>query len=440
MKITLILLTALLITVFENNTYSDEYAEKLENLLNQYNEIGMFSGYVLLAKDGSVVYEKQFGFADWENKTPVTQEIMFRIGSLNKMFTHAMIKQLEKDGKLSLDDKLNKYLDIYTEETGGKITIQMLIEMKAGLGDYLNNPEFRQNPGRFRTVDDFLEMIKNEQLLFEPGTSSEYSNSGYVVLGGIIEKITGKSYIENLNERFINPLGLLNTHYLLIGETLPNTAKGTRILFSGEKVNSHFEEQPSPAGGMYSTAHDLLKFDTYLKETGLLPAGIRAGGNQVWNSVLAQLKDGYTLIITSNFGQAADEIITRYVKILEGKEYPKPDVTLQMKMYEILKKEGTAGLENKLKELLQANDMMYNDMHLNFFGYELMQSGLLNEAIEVFELNVKLFPEIANVYDSLGEAYMNAGDEEKAVKNYRKVLELEPGNMNAKKMLEKING
>jgi len=440
MKTTLIFLAALLLSIFSKTTLSDEYADKLDKLLNDYNDIGMFSGNVLLAKEGNILYEKQFGYADWEIKTPVTSETLFRIGSLNKMFTHAMIKQLENEGKLSLTDKLSKYLDIYPEETGGKITIKMLIEMKAGLGDYLNNPAYRQNIKEYRTVGNYLELIKHEPLLFEPGTSTEYSNSGYVVLGGIIEKITGKSYTDNLNERFIKPLGMTNTHYKLIGEALLNTAKGTRILFSGEKVNSRFEEQPSPAGGMFSTAHDLLKFDQYIKESGLLPAGIRAGGNQVWNSVLAQLKDGYTLIITSNFGEAADGIITRYEKILQGQEYANPDVTLQMKMYEILKNEGAAGLEKELKQLLLANDMMYNDMHLNFFGYELMQSNLLSEAIEVFELNAKLFPEIANVYDSLAEAYMNAGNKEKAVQNYKKVLEMQPDNENAKRMLEKLNG
>lgn len=440
MKITLILFTALLFSIFDNNIYSDENVDKLDKLLNDYNDIGMFSGNVLLAKDGNILYEKQFGYADWEKQTPVTSETMFRIGSLNKMFTHAMIKQLENEGKLSLNDPVSKYLDLYSKETGEKITIKMLIEMKAGLGDYLNNPEYIQNLAKYRTVDDYLELIKHEPLLFEPGTSQEYSNSGYVVLGGIIEKVTGKTYTQNLKERFIEPLGLTSTHYKLIDEELPNSAKGTRISFSGNKINSRFEEQPSPAGGMFSNAQDLLKFDIEIRRTGLLSPGIRAGGTQVWNSVLAQLKDGYTLIITSNFGLAADEIISRYIKILEGKEYPRPDVTLQMKMYEILKKEGTAGLERELKQLLLANDMMYNDMHLNFFGYELMQSNLLSEAIEVFELNARLFPDIANVYDSLGEAYMNAGNKEKAVKNYRKVLELAPYNKNAKKMLEQLGG
>lgn len=433
-------LKVLFFAVLINNILADEYSDKLDKIVNEYNSIGMFSGNVLIAKDGNIVYEKQFGYADWEKKTPVTSETLFRIGSLNKVFTHAMIKQLEKENKLSLDDPLSKHLELYPAEIGNKITIKMLIEMKAGLGDYGRNPAFNSDRGRFKTVSDFLEIIKDEPLLFEPGMGQEYSNSGYVVLGGIIEKVTGKSYTENLKERLLTPLGMSNTHYLLIGEMVPNMAKGTRITFSGEKMNSPFMEQPSPAGGMFSNAQDLLKLDSYLQQTGLIPQGIRAGGTPVWNSVLAQMKDGYTVIINSNFGQVADEIIMRFEDAVNGREYPKPDVTMEMKMYNILKNEGIVKLESSLKDLLEAYGMLYNDRHLNFFGYELMNDSKLDEAIEVFKLNAKLFPGEPNVWDSLAEAYMNKGENELAINNYKKVLELAPNNPNAKKMLEKLGG
>ncbi len=424
--------------MFNSNTFADEYADKLEKIVNGYNSLGLFSGNVLIAKDGSIIFEKQYGYADWEKKNPITPETLFRIGSLNKLFTLTMIKQLEKENKLSMDDPLSKYLDMYPPETGDKITIKLLAEMKAGLGDYLNNPEFNKNRDRFKTVNDFLEIIKNEPLLFEPGTGQEYSNSGYVVLGGIIEKVTGKSYTENLKERILTPLGMNNTHYLLIGEFVPNMANGTRITFSGEKVNSPFIEQPSPAGGMFSNARDLLKLDQYLRQSGLVTPAIRAGGTPVWNSVLAQMKDGYTVIINSNFGQVADEIIMRFEDAVNGREYPKPDVTLEMKMYNILKNDGIKKLESSLKQLLESNGMLYNDRHLNFFGYELMNDNKLDEAIEVFKLNAKLFPGEPNVWDSLAEAYMNKGENELAITNYKKVLELAPNNPNAKKMLEKL--
>ena len=437
MKLNL-LIKFLFFAVFINNLFADEYADKLDKIVNEYNNLGMFSGNMLVAKDGNIVYEKQFGYADWEKKTPVTTETLFRIGSLNKMFTNGMIMQLEKEGKLSVNDNLGKFIKLYGDERDDKITIKMLLEMKAGLGDYLNDPEYMQNIRNVKTVDDFLAIIKNEKLLFEPGTGQEYSNSGYVVLGGIVEKVTGKSYSDNLKERFIEPLSMTKTHYLLMGETVPNMSIGTRISFDGSKKNSNFPEQTSPAGGMYSTAQDLLKFDQYLRKTGLISPGIRAGGTQVWNSVFAQLKDGYTVIINSNFGQVADEIIMRFEDAVKGKDYPKPDITIEMKMYDILKNGGIEKLEGSLKQILEANGMLYNDRHLNFFGYELMNDNLLDDAIEVFKLNAKLFPGVPNVWDSLAEAYMNKGENKLAIDNYKKVLELDPENQNARKMLEKL--
>jgi CubicO group peptidase (beta-lactamase class C family) len=433
-----LLFAALVLLIWSDWVTADEHTEKLDKLMKEFDDIGMFSGRVLLAKDGSVIYDKTYGFADWENKTPVTKETLFRIGSLNKMFTHAMINQLRNEGKLDYSDPLSKYIDLYPGDEDNKITIKMLIEMSAGLGDYLNNPDFMDNRARFRKVDDFLELIKNEQLLFEPGTKKRYSNSGYVVLGAVIERITGISYSENLRQRFIEPLGLKNTFYRLIGEIVPNAASGTVITFSGEKKNSQLQEQPSPAGGMFSNADDLLKFDIEMRKTGLLPTAIRAGGNQVWNSVFAQLDGGYTLIINSNFSQAADEIIMRYEDMLQNKTYPKPDVTFNMKLYRILKEGGVKELSAQLKTLITENGMEYNDQHLNFFGYEIMNSQELPAAIEVFKLNSELFPDVPNVFDSLGEAYMNAGNKELAILNYRKVLEMDPGNDNAKKMLEKL--
>lgn len=432
------ILLTFIFALFTVNSFADDYSDKLEKIVNEYNSIGLFSGNVLIAKDGNIVFEKQYGYADWVKKSPVTAETLFRIGSLNKLFTNTMIKQLEKENKLMPDDPLSKFLDIYPAETGNKITIRMLLEMKAGLGDYLMDPEFNQNRQRFKTVNDFLEIIKNEPLLFEPGTGQEYSNSGYVVLGGIIEKVTGKSYTDNLKERILTPLGMNNTHYLLIGESVPNMANGTRITFSGEKVNSPFMEQPSPAGGMFSNARDLLKLDQYLRQSGLVSLAIRAGGTPVWNSVLAQMEDGYTVIINSNFGQVADEIIMRFEDAAEGKQYPKPDVTMEMKMFGILQKEGIDKLESSLKQILENYGMLYNDRHLNSFGYELMNDNRLDDAIEVFKLNAKLFPDEPNVWDSLAEAYMNKGNNELAIANYKRVLQLAPNNPNAKKMLEKL--
>ncbi|HJY64344.1 MAG TPA: serine hydrolase domain-containing protein, partial [Ignavibacteria bacterium] len=270
-----IVLAALIISV--SFSFADDNAGKLDKLMSEFDKTEMFSGNVILSKDGNKVFEKSYGYADWESKTPVTPATLFNIGSLNKMFTHSMILQLQKEGKLSVNDPLNKYLRLLPDEIGGKITIQMLIEMKAGLNDYLRDPAYNRNLEKFKTVNDYLEIIKDEPLLFEPGTGQEYSNSGYVVLGGIIEKVTGKSYTDNLKERFFVPLGLNNVYYRQIGNNVPNCATGTLLTYKGEKKGDPFHGMPSPAGGLFMNANDLFKFDNFLKTAGLISPGSRAG-------------------------------------------------------------------------------------------------------------------------------------------------------------------
>jgi CubicO group peptidase (beta-lactamase class C family) len=417
---------------------ADNLTDKLDELMNKYDKIGMFSGVVLLAKDGEPVYEKAFGYADWNKKIPNTTETLFNIASIGKMFTHEMILQLEQESKLKTSDPLSKYLTIFPEETGNKITIQMLIDMKAGLGDCLRSPEFLKNFKKYKTVDDFLELIKTQPLLYEPGTSRQYSNSGFIVLGGVIEKVTGKSYAENLKERFFIPLGMNNSYYKQFGDNVSGCASGTRITFTGEKISVPDFGMPSPAGGLFMNAEDLLKFDNEVRKSGLLKLATRAGGTPVWNSILAQYDNGYSLIILSNFGLDAEEVAKRFNYIMKGKEYPEPNVTMNMRLYKILKENGTDELEKKFKDVLKDYNEKYIDVHLNIFGYELMQDGKIDLAIEVFKLNAKLFPKVPNVWDSLGEAYMKNGDKSLAIENYKKVLELEPNNQHAKMMLDKL--
>lgn len=432
------ILFILLFTALSLPAYSKDYTQKLDELMNDFNKVEMFSGVVMLAKDGVPVYEKSFGYADWESKSVNTPQTIFNIGSINKTFTQAIILQLEKEGKVNTADNIGKYLKMYGNELDDKITIRMLMEMKAGLDDYLRNPEFRDNPEKFKTVNDFLTIIRNEPLLFEPGTGQEYSNSGYAVLGGIIEAVTGKSYQDNLKERFFIPLGMSSSYYRQIGDIVPNPATGTMITFKGSKIGEPFHSMPSPAGGIFMNAGDMLKFDNELRKTKLMPLRIMAGGTPGWNAILAQYDGGYSLIVLSNFTRAAEEVESRFRSILKGESYSPPQLSMEMQFYTILKNEGASGLKSKLKEIIEANDLEYRAAHLNMFGYALMRENEIDDAIEVFKLNTELFPNNPNVWDSLGEAYMNRGDKEKAIENYKKAIELAPQNENAKKMLEKL--
>ncbi len=430
---------ALLIINFFTCLAQDSLAVKLDNLMNDYNNQELFSGVVMLCVDETPVYEKVFGYADWDNKIPNNTETLFNICSITKIFTKTMIMQLEKEGKLKLNDPLSKFLSMYPEETSSKITIDYLLNMKAGLGDYLQNPEFNKNPYRFMTINDFLEMIKNEPLLFEPGTSESYSNSGYVVLGGIIEKVTGKSYEENLKERILEPYGMNNTYFMRYDDKIPNRAISAFIDFTGKKINAPFHASPSPAGGIFTNIGDMLKFYKGLKELKVLKDNfIIAGGTNTWNSIMGHYKNGYTLIILGNFGRMADEIEKRFRALIKGETYPKPIPPVEMDFYSVIKEKGIEYFKEHFNEILNEHKLLYNDIHLNIFGYKLMEQNEIELAIDVFKINTELFPDIPNVWDSLAEAYMKKGNNKLAIENYKKVLEMEPNNQNAKKMVEHL--
>ena len=435
-KITYVL--ALYIITISCNA-QDELSLKLGKLMDEFNSQELFSGVVVLCNEETPVYEKTFGYADWDNKIPNNKETLFNICSITKAFTKTMILQLEKEGKLRFDDPLSKYLSLYDNETDNKITIQMLLDMKAGLGDYLQDSEFNKNPHKFKTINDFLEIIKNEPLLFEPGTSQRYSNSGYVVLGGIIEKATGKSYEENLRERILEPRGMKNTYFMRHDDKVPNTAISAYLDYTGIKTNAPFHASPSPAGGIYTNTADLLKFYKVLKEASVFPETfVIAGGTDTWNSVLGHYKNGYTLLILGNFGRMALEIEKRFEHILKGEAYSKPMPPVETEFYSALTGKGPGYLKDHFRGILDSYGLKYNDMHLNMFGYQLMNKKDIDLAIEVFKINTDLFPDVPNVWDSLGEAYMKNGDKSLAIENYRKVLELEPNNQHAKMMLDKL--
>jgi len=233
--------------------------------------------------------------------------------------------------------------------------------------------------------------------------------------------------------------------------------------------NKDLHLQPSPAGGMYSTVEDLLNLDKSLlndnkllddkhkyiffshfddtKEgkfedyrNNLKAENAYAGGAPGINALWLQFPGkGYSVFIFSNYDHAAEGIEEQVTAIINGNDYSKPKFPLANALYNFLEKEGEEGFSNNLKIFIQSNGyIIENDKQLNNIGYRFLQNELKEAAIGIFKLNTELFPDIANCYDSLGEAYLNSGNKEEAKKNYSKVLQLDPENKNAKKMLDSL--
>jgi CubicO group peptidase (beta-lactamase class C family) len=170
-----------------------------------------FSGAVLVAKNGRAVYQRAAGIANRENGTPMTIDTQLQIASTTKLFTQIAIWQLEQAGKLSLTDTVGKFLPNYPNAVvRSRVTIEQLMRHRSGVGSFWNE-RFMAHHADVRSVNDYLELFQNDSLLFEPGTSEAYSNGGYVLLGAIIERVSGKSYHEYLSEHVFRPAGMTET-------------------------------------------------------------------------------------------------------------------------------------------------------------------------------------------------------------------------------------
>src|SRR4030095_7346844 len=170
-----------------------------------------FSGAVLIAKNGQPIFKKAYGMANKSNNTPNNIDTKFDLGSMNKMFTAVAIAQLVEQGKLSFTDTVGKLLPDYPNKVvAEKVTVHHLLTHTSGMGSYFNE-KFQANLNNLKTVPDYLPLFASDPLAFERGASWKYSNSGFVVLGLIVEKVSGQSYYDYVKEHIFKPAGMLNT-------------------------------------------------------------------------------------------------------------------------------------------------------------------------------------------------------------------------------------
>jgi len=218
-----------------------------------------FSGVVLVAKDGKPVLERASGFANRGLEVKNRIDTKFNLGSINKTFTKLAIAQLLEAGKLSLDDKLGKFLpDFPNADAAAKVTVAHLVEMKSGISDFFGR-EFEATPkDRIRKLVDYLPFFASKPLAFEPGAAEAYSNGGYLTLGLIIEKMSGQTYYDYVRDHIFQPAGMTDTDAFELDAVVSNLAVGYV-----RKTRSNIYSLPargSSAGGGYSTAPDLLKY------------------------------------------------------------------------------------------------------------------------------------------------------------------------------------
>ena len=250
-----------------------ELLKQLANKLNDEAASGRFSGAVLVARNGKTIFSGAYGKANRETGEPSKLTTRFRMGSMNKMFTATAILQLVQAGKIKLDDPLGKFLTDYpNKDVASKVTIHHLLTHTGGTGDIFG-PEFATHRLELRTLNDYIKLYGSRGLAFEPGKQWDYSNYGFILLGAIIEKVSGQSYYDYVREHIFTPAGMTRTGSEPEDVMVPDRAVG--YMRDGDALKPNTETRPdrgTSAGGGYTTVEDLLRFANALTEHKLLDA------------------------------------------------------------------------------------------------------------------------------------------------------------------------
>lgn len=302
--------------------------KEIETWLEEQSAADQFSGVVLIAKDGQPLWQRAYGLANRTHQVANRLDTKFNLGSINKTFTRLAIMQLVERGKLALSDTIGKHLPDYPNaDAAAKVTVKHLLEMQSGIGDFFG-PRFQATPkDRLRTLQDYLKLFADAPLAFEPGTSRNYSNGSYIVLGVLIEKVTGQSYYDYVRQNIFQPAGMNDTDAYEMDAAVPNLATGYLKAANGQRTSNVYTApaRGSSAGGGYSTAADLLKFTQALASGKLFTSaenkrefarglGI-AGGAPGLNAVLEwSPRQGYAVIVLSNYDPPSAETIGRQLR------------------------------------------------------------------------------------------------------------------------------
>lgn len=426
---------------------------------------------IALISNGTVSWSRAFGVKNTTTGEPVTETTVFEAASLSKpVFAYAVLK-LADQGRIELDTPLSKYLPNYIggDDRINLITARMVLSHRTGF------PNWRQGP--------------DVKILFTPGDRFSYSGEGFAYLGKVVERITGKQFNDFMHDMVFAPLGMANSSYVWRADYDRLSATG-----HNEDRGPAWKGKPTaanPAASLHTTALDYAKFViAVMKGVGLNPEtaammlkpqvkvdpsctictqakparvsdslawGLGVGlehnptGDSFWHwgdngafkcymQAYARLQTGVVILTNSAYGLS---IIPDIVDIAIGGSHPtfewiKYDRydSASHRLLKAVLKDGAGSAIKQYREAIISGQM--TEGSVNSIGYVLLRSKRIKDSVAIFELNAQAHPESWNAYDSLGEAYMEDGQKELAITNYKKAIELNPGNENGIRILKRL--
>ncbi|HKI79741.1 MAG TPA: serine hydrolase [Ignavibacteriaceae bacterium] len=430
----------------------------IDSLMRVSYNRGVFNGNILVARNNKIIYQNEFGYSDASKSKALNRNSIFNIGSIGKEFNAVALMILKEKGLITLDDSISKY-GLQLPEWSTKVTIRHLLKYTSGL------PKINWN--RVKNDEDIYADLKNlEHLNFEPGSDYLYSNNNVFLQRRIVEKVSGMSFNDFIQKNILIPSNMLDA-------VLDATPKNPRLVaaFNNDMVN----DRPMDiefSGWVYPTANDMynwisslhsdriiskesliLLFDSYSKNSeSALGKGIfenkellfheHQGSSFNYESFIHYNvnEDLSIILMTNNKNFKLREIAESIENISNGSPFSIPQKSIYLTIRQKCYNNINEGIE--LYKSLKKNDPnaynFSNENELNQLGYKLMEKNQIQDAIKIFKLNISEFPNSANAYDSIGEAYYLNGNNDLAIVNYKKSLELNPNNSNAIEMIKKI--
>lgn len=473
--IRLTILSALCLFIFQSapaqTPTSKQLSAKIEEYLKAAVKFDQFSGSVLIARNGLPVVSRGYGMANYELNVPNTPKTVFRIASLTKQFTALAVMQLQERRKLNVNDAICKYLE-NCPAAWQPITIRQLLTHTSGIQNFssLDDWDEKLSIQPFTQIE-FVKVFRDLPLQFEPGEKYKYSNSGYYLLGLIIEKASGKSYGDFLSENIFAPLGMKNTKLNNPRLLTPNLATGYYWSLNSF-VNAPYHNSTSSyaSGGLVSTTEDLLLWDKALYTEKLVSRkslneiftahknnyaygwiiekkfnrnsmGHSGSFNGFSSFILRFTDEKLTVIVLSNSDEtSATKVANNLAAIIFGENYKLPIPRISDVLAAKLVEEGIESALQIFRELKKTQPGKYDfrEQILDDLGWDLIENRRITDAIEIFKLNIENFPNSANAFDSLGEAYLLNKNFDLALVNFRKFLELAPQESHAQEMVKKV--
>jgi CubicO group peptidase (beta-lactamase class C family) len=479
-RILYISLLALTTSCMSGLVQSDEIDDYIKQQMSDRRIPGL---QLAIVKDNKIVKTANYGLSNIQDSVPVSNQTVFTINSMTKAFTGVAIMQLVEQGKLSLDVGIAEYLEDLPE-AWRELTIRQLMSHTSGLPTILGNWARLIGSQDFDTA---WELLKQKPMEFKPDTSFKYNQTGYVLLGKIIDKFSGMPFVKFITTNQLNKVGMIKTAeagFAHFETVIPNQARAYTYVQTGELTNLSAEFAPAmrTAAGMTSSAKELAlwaialqtnklfdKTDSLKKlwQPTILKDGQTAGFNKFVNgyalgwpiigraehpavaslganrsALVVYPQDNLSIVVLTNLSGSLpstfiDEIAGFYIADMKAENGFGLPLSIQP-LWEQLQKSGYGNISKVAHQMQNQGVITLVEADLNTWGYQLLGRKKIDQAVRVFTLNTQYFPASANTYDSLAEAYWLLGDSKKAIKLYNKVLLLQPDNNNAKNQLKRI--